>query len=95
MTSDPKFTAFTCRATALVLGVVPLAPSDRAQGGAGSGRPPGDDASPTTRAKKAAPTGSRRAATLRSRNGCRWLAENGRGFETSQAPAAPPAGSKS
>ncbi len=82
MTSNPKFTAFTCRAAALALGVVPLAPSDRMQGRPGTSRPPAEAASAITRAKKAAPTGFRRAAKFRSRNGCRWLAEQGYGFET-------------
>ena len=82
MTSNPKFTAFTCRAAALALGVVPLAPSDRMQDRPGTSRPSAEAASAITRAKKAAPTGFRRAAKFRSRNGCRWLAEQGYGFET-------------
>src|SRR5437667_312369 len=57
MMSNPKFTAFTCRATALALGVVPLAPSDRMQGRPGTSRPPAEAASAITRAKKAAPAG--------------------------------------
>jgi hypothetical protein len=82
MTSNPKFTAFTCRAAALALGVVPLAPSDRMQGRPGTSRPPAEAASAITRAKKAVPAGCRRAPKFRSRNGCLWLAKKGFGFET-------------
>jgi hypothetical protein len=42
MTSDTKFTAFTCRATAMALGMVPLPPVERVPR-RDAGKPPGDE----------------------------------------------------
>jgi hypothetical protein len=82
MTLDSKFTAFTCRATATALGMVPL-PPDSAPGRAVSGAP----ATPGNKTVRA----GRQVASFRSRKGCRWLAELGRGFETAAAvPSVPP-----
>jgi hypothetical protein len=87
MTSDTKFTAFTCRATAMALGMVPLPPVERVPR-RDAGKPPGDE----TILGKTRVRGGPQLARFRSRKGCRWVAEIGQGFETS--PALPPRSSR-
>jgi hypothetical protein len=83
MTSDTKFTAFTCRATAIALGMVPLTPpGPRAAKLAAEDAPLG----------KTIVRGGPQVARFRSRKGCRWLAGTGQGFETS--PGVPPPASR-
>jgi len=82
MTTDHKFTAFTCHATAQALGLVPLPPPERILRRPTSGSP-----TAAILGRTAARAGRQR---LRSRKGCRWLAEAGNGFETA-APTDPAA----